>query len=304
MPTCPFCQSTIPEELDRFGGSCPHCFNEVPGEEAATDPGIAEAAPGAAAPAAQKGSGLGPMLLVVVLLIGGGAWYAMGPGAAVPAAPVAAEDDPDFYSIDLDELETTSVIPTVAGREQAAKDAAKAASSGGSRTSTTRKTTTSTSGSSGGTPQSAGAPPASTSGPSEPAADSSKPVTTAEKASGTSGASAGAGVSVRRRQGTGVALSDPAEIAAMVREAMSRYSDQFAQCHTKKLNQNEDFGGTWELSLVVNTDGSASRIAVQAKDGTPADAEFESCMVAKVEKWRFKTTTEAIGFKKRYTFGG
>ncbi len=297
MPTCPFCQATISEELDRFGGSCPHCFNEVPGEEAATDPGIQEPAPGATAAAEKKSGGLGPILGLVVLLLGGGAFYALGPGAAAPEPkPLGTIDEANFYSIDLDELETTSVIPTVAGRE-AAEAAAKSAAS--------QQTRTSAPSTSGRSTASAVAPAAAKDTAPEQAAPEAepqarRPTTTAEKTS--SGASAGGGVSVRRRSSGGVALSEPAEIAAMVRDAMGRYSNQFGQCHTKKLNQDETFGGTWELSLVVQTDGSAERIRVTAKDDTVADAEFEGCMVSKVEKWRFKTTTEAMAFKKRYTF--
>ena len=240
------------------------------------------------------------MLGLVVLVLGGGAFYALGPGASTPTPnPVVDDGEANFYSIDLDELETTSVIPTVAGREAAekAEQAEKSASKSSGRRSSGGSATTSSGGgsaslSSGTSAASEEAPPA--------AQDSRKPTTTAEKTS--SGASAGGGVSVRRRSSGGVALSEPAEIAAMVREAMSRYSNQFSQCHTKKLNQDEGFGGTWELSLVVQTDGSAERIRVTAKDGTPSDAEFEGCMVSKVEKWRFKTTTEAMAFKKRYTF--
>ncbi len=303
MPTCPFCQNTISEELDRFGGSCPSCFNEVPGEEAATDPGIQETT-GQAAPDEKKGGGLGPMLGLVVLLLGGGAFYALGPGAAPPEQPqvTGPDDEADFYSIDLDELETTSVIPTVAGREVAPPtgQAAKAGPSGGSSGATTSSGSGTRSGSGSASLGGGSSPPPSEQAPAE-TSEERKPATTAEKSSGSS---ASAGVSVRRRSSGGVALSEPAEIAAMVRDAMSRYSDQFGQCHTKKLNQDESFGGTWELSLVVNTDGSASRIRVTPKDDTVSDPEFEGCMVSKVEKWRFKTTTEAMAFKKRYTFDG
>ena len=40
MSACPFCQTRVPDDLERLGGPCPHCFNEIPGEEAATDPGL------------------------------------------------------------------------------------------------------------------------------------------------------------------------------------------------------------------------------------------------------------------------
>lgn len=41
MEPCPFCNVPVDEDLHRFGGTCPSCFGEIPGEEAATDPGAA-----------------------------------------------------------------------------------------------------------------------------------------------------------------------------------------------------------------------------------------------------------------------
>ncbi len=39
MGVCPFCHAGVDEELLLYGGSCPHCLIEIPGEEAPTDPG-------------------------------------------------------------------------------------------------------------------------------------------------------------------------------------------------------------------------------------------------------------------------
>ncbi|TNE84387.1 MAG: hypothetical protein EP330_29675 [Deltaproteobacteria bacterium] len=41
MEPCPFCNTAVNADLIRFGGTCPSCFGEIPGEEAATDPGEA-----------------------------------------------------------------------------------------------------------------------------------------------------------------------------------------------------------------------------------------------------------------------
>ena len=40
MAECPFCGSEVSDDLVAFGGTCPKCFAEIPGEEAATDPGV------------------------------------------------------------------------------------------------------------------------------------------------------------------------------------------------------------------------------------------------------------------------
>ncbi len=294
MPRCPFCRSTITEELDRFGGSCPQCFNHVPGEEAATDPGV-DAVP---AEDDKKGGGLAPVLLLVLVLLGAGFWFTIGPGAPKPEIVASATDTEgaEFYAIDLDELDATSVIPQIAGREKPVAPTTSSSSASSGRRSTpasSGSTTSSSSSSDASTSQ----PVAETPPPEEPQAEEPKAEPKA------SGASAGGGISVRRRAATSSALSDPAEIAAMVREGMGRYSEQFAQCVTQQLNQDESFGGVWELSLVVHENGTTDRVTARAKDGTEPSEVFEACMIAKVERWRFKTTTEAMAFKKRYTFG-
>lgn len=40
LAECPFCGSEVTDDLVSFGGTCPKCFAEIPGEEAATDPGV------------------------------------------------------------------------------------------------------------------------------------------------------------------------------------------------------------------------------------------------------------------------
>ncbi len=255
----------------------------------------------AAAPAEEekKGGGLAPVLGLVALLLGAGAWFTVGPGAPQPEvlASSAPGDQSEFYAIDLDELETTSVIPQIAGHDMP-EDHAATPTSAQTPAAQRSSSGTSTSTTSGATDTQSTA--------STPQAGEPSPTNTTEQPEverKSSGASATGGVSVRRRQASSGALSDPAEIAAMVREGMSRYSEQFAQCVTKQLNQDESFGGVWELSLVVNTDGSADRISVTPKGDTVANATFESCLAGKAKKWKFKATTEAMAFKKRYTLG-
>ena len=36
---CPFCSRPVNVEMTLYGGRCPHCFGEIPGEESPTDPG-------------------------------------------------------------------------------------------------------------------------------------------------------------------------------------------------------------------------------------------------------------------------
>jgi hypothetical protein len=39
LANCPFCSGGVDEDLIIYGGPCPNCFAEIPGEEAPTDPG-------------------------------------------------------------------------------------------------------------------------------------------------------------------------------------------------------------------------------------------------------------------------
>ena len=39
MADCPFCGGEISEAMALDGGTCPHCFGEIPGEDAPTNPG-------------------------------------------------------------------------------------------------------------------------------------------------------------------------------------------------------------------------------------------------------------------------
>ena len=72
MSTCPFCSTEISEELSLYGGHCPSCLIEIPGEEAITDPGIA--ATGAHAPVQTAMRSVTVGVGVVLLALGG--WWA------------------------------------------------------------------------------------------------------------------------------------------------------------------------------------------------------------------------------------
>ena len=67
MYSCPFCQSSISEELALHGGYCPSCLIEVPGEESATDPGVAA---DASAPVEAATGGVPARLVAAVAFIG------------------------------------------------------------------------------------------------------------------------------------------------------------------------------------------------------------------------------------------
>lgn len=71
MEPCPFCNTPVDGDLIRFGGTCPSCFGEIPGEEAATDPGEAvKAAQTREDEARVRRRMLGPMIGLAFLGVG------------------------------------------------------------------------------------------------------------------------------------------------------------------------------------------------------------------------------------------
>jgi hypothetical protein len=78
MGQCPFCKNQVSAELLRDGGACPHCLNDIPGEDAATDPGVAlRAKEAAATAAAQRKRKITSIALAaaVLLSVAGGIGY-------------------------------------------------------------------------------------------------------------------------------------------------------------------------------------------------------------------------------------
>ena len=75
MGQCPFCKNQVSAELLRDGGACPHCLNDIPGEDAATDPGVAlrakEAAATAAAQRKRKVTSIALAAAVLLSIVGG-----------------------------------------------------------------------------------------------------------------------------------------------------------------------------------------------------------------------------------------
>ena len=74
LAACPFCGRDVDADLVTYGGKCPHCFGEIPGEEAPTDPGEEKKAAdidagvrviGVDGPAARAGVQVGDIVLSV-----------------------------------------------------------------------------------------------------------------------------------------------------------------------------------------------------------------------------------------------
>jgi len=105
LDACPFCGGQVDRQIVLYGGSCPRCFADIPGEEAATDPG--EHVKQKLAQQDQKRASrrtLLPMFIatpVVVALVGLALWLALRPE---PELAVLDLDDGVYYTPDLDQL--------------------------------------------------------------------------------------------------------------------------------------------------------------------------------------------------------
>ena len=298
---CPFCGGKVNEDLVVFGGPCPHCFNPIPGEEAATDPGAAaQAREEAAEKAAEKKQttriGLIVGLIALVAAGGGGIAYKM---HVDEEARKQAILDFEFEEEEMFVIDISDLPQDEQGQGDAVADAGSAAQSSGQRKSTGGSGGTASTGSGGGESwgSGGGADRFADDGP-----DESSEVKKAEvgvmpqRKSITVGAGPGTSVSAK-----GATLSDPGQIQEMAKRVMKANGGQLKTCYEQRLKVDESVRGAWTVTFTINTDGSTSGVNVQPRN--KADAELEACMGSKVGNWKFQRISEPMAIGKTYRFG-
>ena len=240
----------------RFGGSCPHCFIEIPGEEAPTNPGV-QPEPTATEIGSSRGAGLGVAAALLLLLgIGGGFMVWMGGDEGEELAADGAE--PEFFIVPSSELPAEEQPEEEPGtEEQVAQVSAPTY-----------------------VPPVQSAPVASAepSAP-EPVRSNLSPTLSPD---GEPQVIPSFGVT---------ALSDPNMIRAMVQEVIGRYKGQMKHCYDQRLKTDEGLRGTWYLSFTIQTSGAVSGVEVTGKG--VRDPELEGCMLRKASSWRFQPVTES-----------
>lgn len=323
---CPYCRGAIDQELARFGGPCPHCMLEVPGEEAPTDPGLAlkqklaqEALARAAAERARSQRiAVGSMLLLAGLALFA-AWAVVGGGADTLAI--------SYYQLDPDALKRKQEADAKARAEaQARADAEAARQAAAARA--VRRAPDGTPGASGGsvddmlagigslgpqgTTAGGGAPPAPTPGADATAGSSLGGGSLALGKPGTAGAQLPVGVGTVSLSGTGsngpvlptssvamgsrasAAVTSPGDVQTMIFERFSLYERQLQSCWAARLKMDERAKGSWKVSFTVNPDGSVASPRLRAL-GKP-DPTFEGCALEKIKKWTFLPIARATAF--------
>ncbi len=274
---CPFCKQAISAELAQHGGNCPKCMLEIPGEDAPTDPGAhlraKQDVERQVAVVQQRrrrwiGWAIGGVLLVAV--------------GAIALARLKDERDAltynldDYYVMPLEDIVAVPAppaeVPVAEGTATAARTSTPVMAAPRSVTTTPPEGTTTTS------------PRASAS-----MADAAPPPEIATAGTGAA-ALGGADIGVSR---VDVALSDPAEIKAMIGRVLAGSRPQLNACYQQRLKQVEGLRGTWDLQFTVGANGAATGVTAKGRDR--ADSELEACMARAVSGWKFSKLVKPVG---------
>jgi hypothetical protein len=284
MPTCPFCQSTISEQLSLYGGNCPSCLIEVPGEEAVTNPGIVVQQPAAMdAESSGRRNLLTSLGAVAVVLVAAGGWWFSQPD------PVAVVDDEPS-------AQRTILVPLSAHQDGAYAEENKAdpkeaveARPPVVQVQRVKRVTT---------PQ--GQPPEM--------AVATADASVIPKASGVRGMGAAPqdvfstiGAAPKARGPQGIILSDAVKVEQMIGRVMNRGAKQLEHCYTQGLKTNPNLKGSWYVDFTIVKEGKPAGVSVEALAGpNPA---IEQCIRRKVSAWRFQRIIEAVDISRKYDFG-
>lgn len=303
MGQCPFCKGQVSAELLRDGGACPHCLNDIPGEDAATDPGVAlrakEAAAKAAAQRKRKITSIA-LAAAVLLSIAGGIGYTEYQ-RSLQYAVLELSFENEFFVISPDELAQAEA--EVKAQEEAER-LALAANTGGKKAQSGGK-------SSGG-------------GEYRPREDDALAQLEDDRLSTNDGATTasapvaqttmaplkvGSGPTVITGPSTAIkrdlpTLTNQAEIDKMVKTAMKRNMGQIKYCYESALRSTPNLSGRWTFDFTIGTDGTTQNISVKGE--TMRDTAFEACLAGRVRNWAFQPINkpQPVTFSLPFDSGG
>jgi len=275
MPACPFCQYDISENLSLYGGNCPSCLIEIPGEEAVTDPGIQPEVTNPELAAAGGASWLSSVVAgVVVLAAVGGWWWTQRPESPLQAQlshgeaspiPMSAHEDAAFEEEPIEAV-TSKSAPRVVTQHVTSQ----------------------------------GRPPDHEMKP----ADASVVPTT--KGAGMGAAPTGVfdsiGSAPRSRAPASIVLEDSLKIEEMIGRVLTRGAKQLEQCYNQALKLDPGVKGAWYVDFTITKDGKPVTVSVEPLETSYRD--IESCIERKVSRWRFQRISEPVDVARRYRFGG
>lgn len=293
---CPFCKGAISHDLERYGGSCPHCLLEIPGDDAPTDPGLAarqkqeeEDAKAAAERAKRNRMVMALASLVVVLLVGGGVYQYLAWQEKI------AYEAQEYFQLPLEDLtlpeaQVASATPPPAENGQKTPPAGKPGELVKVENNTPKPIANGT-GPNGGqnTPKPQGTP---------------KPEAVASATPTSSGPNfSGIGTSnTSLTLNAGDVLSDDAQIKAMVAYVTKTYGAQVRTCYEQRAKQIPDLKGVWSISFTIKPDGTTSGVRVAASGGA-GDSELEACLQRNAATWKFQRMTKEFKVTRSYRLG-
>lgn len=281
MASCPFCHGEIPESVALHGGTCPHCFADVPGEEAATDPGEhLKAQHRAEDKARAEKSARRPLLVAAPLALGvvGAIAFVVYTQVTAPKIERLDFSDKDFaFEIDL----ATYVEPPPApeGRPVAQPQQQRASVLGAGGLTGPREgvaeqlaSAQQASGGAGGRVRTGSAE-----NPGEPRAVEGPGLMAAGGSNGDVDISFAASRS-------GAVLVSREDLQAAVRDLFRTRSGRLQHCYEKSLKGNESLSGTWRLSFTLDEQGAATDASAEGQQSK--DPAFEACLAAELSSWR------------------
>jgi len=291
---CPFCRGDVKADLLTYGGHCPHCLIEIPGEEAPTNPNAEKVQEEKLIKevAQVKQEKKSRLALVAFALAAVGALVVVIWPSPKPSE-FALEDDwvimPVSKHRDIADPAVTDAAPAAAEGGAASKSKPGRKSSNGEKSSPPEASAqASGQGSSGRGATATSAPP-----------EQRGSTVSAGAATGDPFAVNSGGPSAKEMEGT--CLKDEGDIETMVRGRVKSSGAQVQACYEQALKQNESLRGSWRVSLTLGRDGRASKVQVLAQNGK--DAGFESCLGRVVGGWKFQGVCEDMALTVPFSFG-
>jgi len=289
MPQCPFCKGKVEEDLLRFGGHCPHCLNEIPGEEAATDPGAQararqELEVRVAAARVQRRNRLLSVLAALLLVAGVGAYAVF----HEEPAPLLLEDV-EIY------------IPPVSAHRNVAAEEAEAAAAAKAEEERKRKEAASHHVASVTPTANTSAEALASAGPAPSAPSSAPPETTAQSLNQSSLGGFDLSPKGPALKGIGpITATTDSEIKQMAKTVVDANFRQLRQCYESRIKENPNLSGRWILAWTIESDGSVSK--AEAEGQGVKDRAFEDCMVRNVQQWKFQPVAKSTDLARAFVF--
>jgi hypothetical protein len=295
LESCPFCHEGVTEDLLRFGGTCPSCLGEIPGEETPTDPGAeARAVQEAADLKAMGSSRLMPVALLSLLLVAVvlfAVWVLVKP-VPEPVASLLDFDDAAYALPDVDFVAYVEPEPEPKARPRPRPRPRPKAEPQGTALDALVAQDEPELQDDSDPPEDVDAEVAEVAEVGEP-----EPIKPTVQSGGIPLA---LDVGVRRRATKGVRLTDDSAIVEMLKSVLTSELPRLKSCYEQQLKVNDRLAGRWILTLVVGREGNPMDIAVKPT-GTDSP-ELQACIAAKVSEWSFQPIRADQPVQKTLTF--